>query len=115
MLGAGVGTDFVAYVLGDFDDGLTVLADTLGGFPTVAFIDQNQDFGIAYSATVDGVVLELTVVGGAIIDNEGTTWDITGVAVSGPRTGQQLQFVTSFVTEWYGWVAYYPDTEIYGR
>jgi hypothetical protein len=114
VLGAGVGIDVTAYVLADFD-GLTVVSDELGGYPIVAFLNPNQDFGIAYSAAVEGTVLTFTVDSGAIVDNEGTAWDITGFAIAGPREGQQLQFVTSFVTEWYGWVAYYPNTSIYGQ
>lgn len=115
VLGAGVGDDFTAYVLADFPNELNVVPDTLGGFPIVAFLDPSEHFGLAYSATVDGVVLEFSVVDGAIVDNEGTTWDITGMATDGPRAGTSLQFVTSFVTEWYGWAAYYPTTSIYGR
>ncbi len=115
VLGAGVGTDFRAYVLDDFSAGLTVVEDELGGFPIVVFVDSGDDFGLAFSAAVDGETRSFSLVDGAIVDDGGTTWDITGTAVSGPDAGAQLQFVTSFVTEWYGWVAYYPDTTIYGR
>lgn len=114
ILGAGVGSDFRAYVLADFPDRLTVVEDELGGFPIVAFLNPTDSFGLAYSATVDGTVLEFSVQNGAIVDDEGTVWDITGAAIDGSRAGSQLQFVTSFVTEWYGWVAYYPATTIYG-
>ena len=115
VLGAGVGSDFRAYVLDDFPDGLTVLADELGGFPIVVFLDPDDSFGLAYSAAVEGTLLEFHIDDGLIVDNEGSAWNISGTAIEGPRTGTALQFVTSFVTEWYGWVAYYPDTSIYGR
>ncbi len=115
MLGAGVGSDFRAYVLDDFDQGLTVVQDQLGGFPIVVFLEPEDSFGLAYSAVVDGAERTFTVDAGAVIDDQGTVWDISGRAVSGPDEGAVLQFVTSFVTEWYGWVAYYPDTTIYGR
>ena len=115
VLGAGVGNEFRAYVLADFENGLTVVEDELGGFPIAVFLIPPDSFGLAYSATVDGEVLEFSVVNGEVVDNEGTTWDITGAAIDGPGQGSQLQFVTSFVTEWYGWVAYYPNSSIYGR
>ena len=115
VLGAGVGADFRAYVLDDFSGQLSVLADELGGFPIVVFLNPDDSFGLAYSAEIDGTVLEFRVEGEMIIDDEGTTWDIAGNAIAGPRAGTSLQFVTSFVTEWYGWAAYYPDTSIYGR
>ena len=50
---------------------------------------------------------------GRIVDSGGTTWDRSGFATDGPLSGTQLQHVTSFVSEWYGWVAFYPDTTIY--
>ena len=115
VLGAGVGADFRAYVLDDFSGQLSVLADELGGFPIVVFLNPDDSFGLAYSAEIDGTVLEFRVEGETIIDDEGTTWDIAENAIAGPRAGTSLQFVTSFVTEWYGWAAYYPDTSIYGR
>ena len=46
---------------------------------------------------------------------DGTRWDASGAAVSGPLAGTTLEFITSFVTEWYGWAAYHPDTTIYGE
>lgn len=115
VLGAGVGSDFRAYVLDDFGQELTVVEDELGGFPIVVFLEAEDSFGLAYSAVVDGTERTFTVEAGAVVDDQGTVWDISGRAVAGPDAGAELQFVTSFVTEWYGWVAYYPDTSIYGR
>ena len=48
-----------------------------------------------------------------MIDGTGTVWDRSGRAVAGPDTGAELGFVTSFVTEWYGWAAYHPNTGIF--
>jgi hypothetical protein len=38
-----------------------------------------------------------------------------GRALTGPYSGAVLPFATSFVSEWYGWSAYFPETTIYGR
>lgn len=115
VVGAGVGDAFRAYVLDEYGDSLTVIPDVLGGHPIVVFADAGSDFGIAFSAVIDDRILDFDVADGVILDATGTTWDITGLATTGPLAGAQLQFVTSFVTEWYGWAAYYPSTEIYGR
>lgn len=114
VFGAGVGEDFGAYVLGDHD-GLTVVSDTLGDHPIVVFIDPTTDFALAFSAVVDGETRSFSVVDGAIVDDTGTTWTIEGIAVDGPGAGSELEFVTGFVTEWYGWAAYHPETSIHGR
>ena len=88
-----MGADFRAYVLDDFPGQLTVLADELGGFPIVVILNPDDSFGLAYSAEIDGTVLEFRVEGEMIIDDEGTTWDIAGNAIAGPRAGTSLQFV----------------------
>ncbi len=46
-------------------------------------------------------------------DNEGNKWNIFGEAVSGPRQGQKLIQVSSFIGYWFSWGAFYPDAEIY--
>ena len=35
---------------------------------------------------------------------------LQGWAVIGPHAGTQPPFATSFVSEWYGWAAYFPQT-----
>lgn len=78
----------------------------------VVFADASTDFGLAYSAVVDGETLDFEVVDGEYVDATGSVWNQTGLAVTGPFAGTRLQYVTSFVTEWYGWAAYHPGTEI---
>lgn len=114
VLGVGFGDVFTAFVLADVD-GLSVVETVLGGHPVVAFLDPDSIFGLAFSALVDGDKRTFKVVDGQIRDDLGTTWGLDGLATSGPAEGQKLGFVTSFVTEWYGWAAYHPDTQIYAR
>lgn len=115
VLGANLGSEYRAYVIADFEAGLQVLEDELGGTPIVVFLNPESNFGLAFKPDLDGEPLDLTVEGGQITDSGGSTWDISGKATSGPHTGSQLEFVTSFVTEWYGWAAYHPQTSIFGR
>ena len=37
----------------------------------------------------------------------------SGKAVDGPLKGASLTYVFSFISEWYGWSAYHPETAIY--
>ncbi|NIV16144.1 MAG: DUF3179 domain-containing protein, partial [Aliifodinibius sp.] len=46
-------------------------------------------------------------------DNEGTKWDLFGNGLSGPRSGQKLKFVNSYIAFWFAWAAFYPNTEIH--
>jgi hypothetical protein len=115
VLGVALGSETRAYVLDDFPLELSVIADRLGNHPVVGFIDPRAGFGLAYSPIVDGEVLKFRVEDESVTDSSGTTWDLRGRAVAGPLKDSQLVFVTSFVTEWYGWAAYHPETTIFGR
>jgi len=42
-------------------------------------------------------------------DSENNRWDVFGVAVEGPRKGQQLQSLTGFVASWWAWQLFYDD------
>ena len=115
VLGANVGAEFRAYVLADFGNGLEVVNDSLSGIPVVVLIDSQSDYALAFQAVVDGQQLDFVSDGEQITDvSTGSVWGLDGKAISGPLTGMQLEFVTSFVTEWYGWAAYHPETSIYG-
>ncbi len=116
VLGANVGAEFRAYVLADFGNALEVVNDSLSGIPLAVFIYSQSDYALAFQAVLDGQQLEMVSDGDNIYDlTTGSVWGLDGKAISGPLTGMQLEFVTSFVTEWYGWAAYHPETSIYGR
>ena len=108
VLGVDTGTGSRAYVLSD-DGGLVVMADEVGGVPIVVVMEPDSVFGIAFAATLDGEVLVFDT-DDAFVDASGTAWNLDGSS----DDGRQLTFVTSFVTEWYGWAAYHPDTDIAG-
>ena len=46
-------------------------------------------------------------------DQEGTVWHVFGEAVSGPRQGEKLTPVNSFIGYWLAWGAFYPNLDIY--
>lgn len=114
VLGANICNDYRAYVLSDFNPGPAVVNDFLNQVPVAIFVESGSHFGIAYQATVNGQALSFSSDGTAISDETGSTWDLNGLADSGPLAGTQLEYVTSFVTEWYGWAAYHPNSTIYG-
>ncbi|MBT3942902.1 MAG: DUF3179 domain-containing protein [Chloroflexi bacterium] len=95
-----------------------VVNANVGGLEIVVLADLTYQSGLAWSRVVDGQVLEferISVSPFMVQDTAtGSTWDIAGLSTSGPLEGTQLTWVTSFVTQWYGWAEYHPDTGLYG-
>jgi hypothetical protein len=83
-----------------------VVNDTLGGQPVLVVYDAEAQTGLAYSSIVDGRALEFfnpVDAGFAIADRQtGSRWNAQGQAISGPMEGKVLEFVPSFISEWYG-------------
>ena len=115
VLGVNIGSAFRAYPLADFSAGLQLVQELLNGFPVLVMLDSADTFGLAFLAQLNGQSLTFSVVDGQLVDNLGNVYNRAGLIVAGPDEGANLTFVTSFVTEWYGWSAYHPDTEIYGE
>ena len=94
-----------------------VVNDTLAGQPVVIVYDNVSQSGIAYSRVVNGRVLEFynQVDEGLELRDRATTslWEIQGLAIDGILKGAKLDYVPSFISEWYGWSGYHPETEIY--
>lgn len=91
------------------------IEDTIGGVPLVLLEDANGVPVLAYHrALSDGRVLSFERRDMAVYDREtGSRWNAGGLATSGPLGGVQLTFITSFLSEWYGWAAFHPGTSIF--
>ena len=87
----------------------------VGEVPVVILEGDDGIPSLAYHrALTDGRVLDFARDGETIVDVQtGSLWNARGVALSGELEGVQLTFVTSFFTEWYGWAAFHPETDIY--
>lgn len=116
ILGVQVGFTFVAYPFSILEQEGNVAADTIEGQRLVVFADAEAPSGLAFLATIDGRELSFQASGepGFFTDDQtGSLWNIEGKALSGPLAGPSLTYVASFVTEWYGWSAYHPETGIF--
>ena len=92
---------------------------TVGGVPVLAVYDDATRTGIAHSRVVDGQTLDFSLAPGffgrlTLRDAQtGSTWNVSGTAIGGPLAGTQLTFVPSFISAWYGWSAYHPQTDLF--
>ena len=117
VVGVEVEGVFKGYPLGELELAGGVANDTVAGKPIVVVYDPIARTGLAYRRHFDGQTLEFYNV-----SKEGyevrarqtdSLWDVHGRAVEGVYEGARLDFVPSFISEWYGWSAYHPETQLY--
>ena len=108
------------YVIDEFGDGVNLIRDQLAN--NEYLVAGSTEYNIAAAFKLDDPTLasldffavddELPVV---FRDSEGTSWDIFGTALDGPREGDRLTAARSYTGYWFGWADFFPDLEIYGR
>ena len=70
----------------------------------------------AWERTLDGRVLDFEARDGHIVDREtGSRWSLLGHAVSGPLAGRRLNAAPGGVHFAFAWLAFNPDSSIYGK
>ena len=70
----------------------------------------------AFDRNVDGKILEFEYKNDKILDIQTQTeWNYDGIAISGMLKGSQLERIPFSPGFWFEWVAFHPDTEIYGE
>ena len=97
-----------------------VVNGEVGGVPVVVVYDSSTNTGIAYNWTVNGQVLTFSARDSAnlvlVDDATGSLWSKSnGRALIGDMKGSSLEFATSFISAWYGWSAYHPQTLLYAE
>jgi len=116
VIGVEVDNSFKGYPVDEVGR-VGVVNDTLSGKPIVIVYDRAAQSGLAFSRVVNGQVLEFynNANEGLELRDRATNsmWEIQGLAIAGSLTGAKLDFVSSFISEWYGWSGYHPETDIY--
>ena len=114
VVGVEVDGAFKGYPISELESAGGVVNDTLGGRPIVVVYDSIARTGLAYLRLVDGRTLEFFNAGldrYELRDREsGSLWDVHGRAYEGDA---RLEFVSSFISEWYGWSGYHPESQLY--
>ena len=125
VVGFGDGPAAVA-VLADHLAEVGVVNLELEGRPVVAWhvpgtasalhrdrVADGDDVGATGVFFTDGSVFRRD--GTELVDEAtGTTWNVLGEAVRGPRAGERLEPVTHLDTFWFAWSSYQPETALVG-
>ena len=117
VVGVEVEGVFKGYPISELEAAGGVVNDTLAGQPIVVVYDSAARTGLAYLRRLDGRTLEFYNAGEdgfEMRDREtGALWDVQGRAAEGAYGEARLEFVSSFISEWYGWSGYHPETHLY--
>lgn len=117
VVGVEVGEEFKGYPLDELSKAGGVVNDTLASQPIVVIYDKDSQTGLAYSRVAAGQNLEFynaATQGFELRDRQtDSIWTRSGQAASGPLMGESLEFIPSFISEWYGWSGYHPDTALF--
>lgn len=120
VVGINVGNSSKVYPIKNFTKAIETLNETVGDMQVVV-VGSNYaglNLGVVFNRELaDCTLLDFTPVQGKLPvvmqDNEGNEWDAFGVAVSGARTGQQLQKTNSYTSYWFAWTAFFPGADIH--
>lgn len=94
-----------------------ILNYEFGDISLLVLFNTETGSGIVFDRHVNGQILTFEEVDGFTITDVETksTWNgLTGTAIDGPLVDQQLKRIKSTASFWFGWVDFYPETEVYG-
>jgi len=113
ILGFSDGDVYKAYKQTDVKSAV-VINDKINQTPIVLF-SQYTGNSRAFDRTVNGEVLEFEYSNNKIMDLQtGSIWNYDGVAISGDMQGVEMKRIPFNPGFWFEWVAFHPDTEVYG-
>jgi len=104
---------YKAYKQNDIESNV-LINDSIGGVPImlVSLFSQNSR---SFERTLDGKVLDFVYIDNKIIDTQtNSEWNYSGLSISGKYEGKQLERMPINPGFWFAWVAFHPDTELFG-
>ncbi len=116
VMGVRIGDQYRAYPLGAFEQS-KLMTDRFANTELLVYRDKDSEASAVYVRQVDGKILAFKPgrIWTLIEDTTtGTTWNIvTGMAVSGPLQGKQLQRIPHYNIYWFAWVDFHPGTSLF--
>lgn len=114
ILGVQVNGHPRAYPLLEVRRANNVVNDILKGEPVTIWAEPASHTMVGYQSAVDGKILQFVRKDKAFEDVEtGSTWNIGGLATTGPMQGSQLTPIDWLFVEWHSWSSYHRSADIY--
>lgn len=117
-IGIYAGSSSKVYQLAGFGTSTQAINEQFSSQPIVVIGNSALNYAAIYSSQLtDGTILTFSPIQddlpNVMSDTEGNVWDIFGTAVSGPRTGEQLDATRSYTAMWFAWVSHFDNVEIH--
>jgi len=119
ILGVQDGSSAVAFPFGSLTElgSVVALNDSVGTTPLLVMFLADDQTAIGFDRRVNGQTLTFSVANfntPTFTDTEtGSTWDATGVAITGALQGSRLAMHPDAITVfWFAWSVYYPTTRL---
>jgi len=113
IIGLNQDKTFKAYKQNDVESQI-VINDSIGSVP-VMLMSLYSENSRAFERTIDDKVLDFEFVDGKIVDLQtNSEWNYDGLAISGEFDGKQLDRLPIEPGFWFEWVAFHPQTLVYG-
>jgi len=104
---------YKAYKQNDVESNI-IINDSIGETPLM-LISLFSDNSRAFERTLDDQVLDFVHIDNKIIDTQtNSEWNYDGLAISGEYEGKQLERIPIEPGFWFAWVAFHPETLVYG-
>ena len=104
---------YKAYKQNDIESNV-VINDSIGETP-VMLVSLYSENSRAFERTLDEQVLDFVYVDNKIIDTQtNSEWNYDGLSISGEYEGKQLEQMPIEPGFWFAWVAFHPQTLVYG-
>jgi len=104
---------YKAYKQNDIESNV-IINDSIGETP-VMLISLYSENSRAFERTINGIVLDFEYVDGKIFDSQtNSEWNYDGLSISGEYEGEQLQRMPIEPGFWFEWIAFHPQTLVYG-
>ena len=118
VIGIRSATGAKIYQLDGFGDQTQTINEQFEGTPIVVVGNSALNFAAIFGRELgDGTLLTFSPLAGqspgVMEDNEGNVWNLFGTAISGPRTGTQLDSTNSYTAMWFAWATFFENTEIH--
>ena len=114
-----IGDQHKAYSVGDLREH-PVVNDTFADVPLLVVYHAGSATSAIFEREVDGELLEFTALpvdwedAPLVMDQEGTTWHgLSGMALDGPRAGEQLRRMQTHYSFWFAWKDWRPETDVW--